>query len=72
MSFPPDTKENDMFWMNDEVVRITACNYIYGFSYDRYFDIEFAFGGVMVLIPMGYYFYDVEIRRLSSLEAELY
>jgi hypothetical protein len=58
--------------MNDEVVRITTYNYIYGFSFDRYFDLEFSSGGIMVLIPVGYDFYDVNIRRLSSLEKELY
>lgn len=79
MSFPEDTQEGDLFWMNDEPVRITAWNYYYGISFDKYFDIEFVSiiednrsAASMVLIPMGYNFYGTEIRRMSSLEKELF
>lgn len=79
MRFPEDTQAGDLFWMNDEPVRITAWNYLYGPIHDRYFDIEFVSiiqdnrsAASMVLIPMGYDFYGTSIRRMSSLEKELF
>ena len=79
MRFPIDTKAGDLFWMNDEPVRIVAWNYLYGPIWDRYFDLDFI--GIMpddrsdasmVLIPMGYDFYQTTIRKMSSLEKELF
>jgi len=79
MRFPIDTQAGDLFWMNDEPVRISAWNYLYGPIWDRYFDIDFI--GIMpddrsdasmVLIPMGYDFYQTTIRKMSSLEKELF
>jgi hypothetical protein len=79
MTFPLDTKVGDLFWVNEEPVRITAWNYAYGTYFDTYFDIQFldlnrSDGpmGSMVLIPMGYNFYGTEIRKMSSLEKELF
>lgn len=79
MSFPPDTQEGDLFWMNEEPVRIGAWNYTYGPHWERYFDIDFLCimkdskpAASMVLIPIGYEFYGVDIRRMSSLEKELF
>lgn len=70
-----------MFWLNNEPVRITAWNYSnLNDSLDtRYFDIEFVDiiregrpAATMVLVPMGFDFYGAEIRRMSSLEKELF
>lgn len=79
MKFPDDTQTNDLFWMNDEPVKVTAWNYLYGLSHNRYFDIEFLSvmqdnrsTASMTLIPMGYDFYGADIRRMSSLEKELF
>lgn len=79
MRFPDDTQVGDLFWMNDEPIKITAWNYLYGPVHDRYFDLEFMSitqdnrsSASMVLIPMGYDFYGTEIRRMSSLEKELF
>lgn len=79
MKFPPDTKVGDMFWLNDEPVRITAWNYIYGPPYSHYFDLDFVDivkegrpAAGMILIPMGFDFYGAEIRKMSSLELELF
>ena len=43
MKFPSDTKVGDIFWLNDEPVRITAWNYnyIHGTPYSYYFDLDF-------------------------------
>lgn len=78
MKFPEDTEVGDMFWMNNEPVRVIAWGYI-GLSFDSYFDIEFvdimnegAPAASMVLIPTDWDFYETEIRRLSSLEKELF
>lgn len=79
MTFPIDTQVGDLFWLNDEPVRITAWNYTYGLGFDRYFDIEFISimkdykpAAAMVLIPMGYDFYGTDIRKMSELERLLF
>ena len=92
MKFPDDTKVGDMFWMNNEPVRVIAWGYIsrlssfiiprnniYGPSFDSYFDIEFVDivdegrpAATMVVIPVCWDFYETEIRRMSSLEKELF
>lgn len=78
-TFPDDTQAGDMFWMNDEPIRITEWNYSNRDSYDRYFDLEFVDiiangrpAACMVLIPMGFDFFGVTIRKMSSLEKELF
>ena len=79
MKLPSDRKLGDMFWLNNEPVRVTAWNYIYGPPHSHYFDIEFVDiiregrpAASMVLIPMEFDFYGVEIRKMSSLELELF
>jgi hypothetical protein len=79
MTFPIDSKPGDLFWMNSEPIRITAWNYTYGMGFDRFFDImfigiapDYRSEATMLLVPMGYDFYDVTIRRMSSLESELF
>lgn len=79
MRFPDDTQPGDLFWMNGEPVMVTAWDYYYALPYDRYFDIEFLSvledsrsAASMTLIPMGFNFYGTEIRRMSSLEKELF
>lgn len=79
MTFPLETKVGDYYWMNDEPVRITAWNYYVNGSFDSFFDIEFVDiisegrpAASMVMIPMGFDFYMCEIRRMSSLEKELF
>ena len=79
MKFPENTQVGDMFWMNDEPVRVIAWNYIYGPSFDSYFDIEFVNimdegrpAATMVLIPVCWDFCDTEIRSMTSLEKELF
>lgn len=79
MVFPSDSKKGDLFWMENEPVRITAWNYTYGLDRDRYFDLEFinytndfiAYS-TMILIPISFNFYQTEIRKMSTLEAELF
>jgi hypothetical protein len=79
MNFPEDTKVGDMFWLNDEPVRVTAWNYLYGPPHSYYFDLDFVDitregrpSAGMILIPMGFDFYGAEIRKMSSLELELF
>ena len=79
MKFPEDTEVGDMFWMNNEPVRVIAWGYIYGPSFDSYFDIEFVDivdegrpAATMVVIPICWDFYETEIRRMSSLEKALF
>ena len=75
--FPDDTKIGDMFWLEDEPVMVTNWNYFHNYSY--YFDITFVDvlsegkpAASMVLIPMGFDFYGATIRKMSSLEKELF
>lgn len=83
MTFPDTTQVGDLFFMNDEPVRISAWNYTYktfGDNVDYYFDFQFISimfaegepAGSMVLIPMGYDFYYTEIREMTPLEKELW
>ena len=79
MIFPPDTKAGDYFWMNGEPVRVSAWGYRIDNSFDCFFDIEFLeiktdgkSAASMVLIPIGFEFYGTDIRRMSSLEMELF
>lgn len=83
MTFPENAKVGDLFFMNEEPVRISAWNYTYktfGDSFDLYFDLEFVDiappllrkASTMLLIPMGYDFYGVSIREMTPLEKELY
>jgi len=77
LKLPEDTKKGDLFWFNDEPVRIGSWCYL---ANERYcFDIEFIgvklngdTAAVMIQIPMGFDFYGVDIRRMSPLEEELY
>jgi hypothetical protein len=66
------------FWINGEPVRITAWNYSTNGGSNYFFDIEFLDilregkpAATMVQIPMGFDFYNAEVRRMSSLEMEL-
>lgn len=77
--FPLETKVGDLFWIDNEPVKITAWDYTHEDGTDRYFDLEFidvikegrpAAG--MMLIPMGFDFYGSKIRSMSSLERELF
>jgi len=80
LTFPLETREGDYFWMNNEPVRITAWNYTMpGHILSYYFDIEFIDiitdgrpAASMVMIPMGFDFYLCDIRKMSSLEMELF
>lgn len=79
MNFPKDSKVGDMFWLDNEPVRIIAWNYLYGPPYSHYFDLEFVDivsegtpAASMVLIPMGFDFHGAEIRKMTGLELELY
>jgi hypothetical protein len=81
MQIPDDTQVGDLVWIDDEPVRITAWNYNYGPFLNKYFDIEFVGimedgGGrsaaSMIMIPMGFDFHGAIIRKMSSLEKELF
>ena len=77
MKLPENTKAGDLFWFNNEPVRIGNWCYL---SNEKYcFDIEFVgvqldgeVAGRMVYIPMGFEFYGITIRRMTPLEEELY
>lgn len=77
MKLPDDAKSGDLFWFNDEPVRIGDWCYLFNEKYC--FDIEFIaveldgeVAGRMIYIPMGFEFYGVEIRRMTPLEEELF
>ena len=79
MALPNTTKVGDLFWLNNEPIRITAWNYLYGPPHSYYFDIEFieitkdgmpAAG--MILIPMGFDFHGAEVREMTDVEKELF
>lgn len=77
MKLPEDTKAGDLFWFNEEPVRVASWCYL---SNQKYcFDLEFIaiklngdVAAMMVQIPMGFDFYGVEIKRMTPLEEELY
>jgi hypothetical protein len=76
MKFPDDIQAGDLFWMSSEPVKILA---VYPSIHGRYYDIEFLSIGedsrssaTMTLIPIEYDFYGTEIRKMSSLEKELF
>jgi hypothetical protein len=69
--------------MNDEPVRISAWNYTYksfGDNFECYFDIQFIEvllgvkdpAATMVLVPMGFDFYNVDIREMTPMEKALW
>jgi len=79
MRFPEDTKVGDLFWMDGEPIRVIMWGYIYGPAFDNYFDIEFLnlvdndkVPTTMILIPTCWDFDGSDIRRMSSLEKELF
>ena len=60
-------------------MRVSAWGYRIDSSFDCFFDIEFLEiktdgkpAAAMVLIPIGFEFYGTDIRRMSSLEMELF
>lgn len=77
MKLPDDAKVGDLFWFNQEPVRVSAWCYL---SNEKYcFDLEFIgvklngeIAAMMVQIPMGFDFYGVDIRRMTPLEEELF
>jgi hypothetical protein len=74
LKLPEDTKVGDLFWFNMEPVRVSAWCYLANEKYC--FDIEFIINDKpsarMICIPMYFDFYGVEIRRMRSLEQELF
>ena len=80
MRFPIEEKmEGACFWINGEPVRITAWNYSTDGGSNYFFDIEFLDilragrpAASMVQIPIGFEFYGADIKRMSSLEMELF
>lgn len=76
MKLPSDTKVGDMLWFNNEPVRIVAWYYSHG---TYYFDLEFIDiirdgkpSAGMTWIPVDFEFYKCDIRKMSSLELELF
>jgi hypothetical protein len=77
LKLPEDAKVGDLFWFNDEPVRVSKWRYL---SNEKYcYDLEFIgvmldyqTAAAMTQIPMDFNFYEVVIRRMAPLEEELF